>query len=260
MIYSFILEVFMESVNKKVILIAIVLSIFTSLLIYVYITNATAKPDAIDGVNVFVAARTLPAKYKITDSDIKQVKISGELLNSKAVTNKTDIIGKRLKESIIEGEQILRERLIDENNTLLSYNIPEGKRAVSINVGEQTAVSNLLRPGDFVDVVASFEKDENENAGGKTASPRITKIIIQNVEILSLGQEQVVTDEKLKEGPKTVSLAVNTLEVEKLIYASEYGILRLALRPSDDNDSINTQGAIREDIVPAKGTYTIPRQ
>ena len=248
----------MESVNRKVILIAIVLSIFTSLLVYIYINKATAKPDTVDGISVYVAARTMPAKYKIADSDIEQVKINGELFNIKAVTNKADIVGKQLKESIIEGEQILGERLVDEDNTVLSYGIPEGKRAVSINVNEQLAVSYLFRPGDFVDVVASFEKDEIVKAHETTVYPRITKIIIQNVEILSLGQDQVITDEKLKEIPKTVTLAVNIQEVEKLVYASEYAVLRLALRPADDNKNVNTQGIIREDF-PAKGSYTIPK-
>lgn len=249
----------MESVNRKVVFIAIVLSVFTSLLIYVYITKATVKTDTVEYTNVFVAARTLPAKYKVADSDIKQVKIARELYNARAVTNKADIVGKRLNESIIEGEQILSERLIDENKAVLSYCIPEGKRAVSINVNEQIAVSDLLRPGDFVDVIASFEKEENDTASGKIVNPRITKTIIQKVEVLSLGQDQIITDEKLKEAPKTITLAVSPQDAEKLVYASEYGVLRLALRPADANDNLNTQGIIRDDVVSGKGTFTIPK-
>ena len=239
----------MESVNKKVIFIAVILSLCTSLLIYIYISKATAKPDVIVYANVYVATKTMQTGYKISDSDVKQAKIARELLNGRAVTNIADLVGKRLKESVIEGEQILFDRLIDENKTILAYNIPQGKRAVSINVNEQIAVSNLFRPGDYVDVIASLEREENESAGGRVVNPRVTKIIIQNVEILALGQDQTVTDGKLKEALKTVTLAVNPQDVEKLVYASDYGLLRLALRPVDEDEIIDTPGVGRDNVI-----------
>jgi len=247
----------MESVNKKVLLIALVLSLFTSILVYVYLSSASSKPAEIDYVNVYVAARTMPAKYKITDSDIKTVKTVKELLNSKAVLIKSEIIGKRLKESIIAGEEILSDRLIDEGKTILSFSMPEGKRALSINVNDQIAVSGLIRPGDFVDIIVSFEKEEVDNGTTTAVYPRITKTLLQNVEILALGQDQVVGDEKLKDELKTVTIAVNQDDVEKFVFASEYGVLRFSLRHADDSAIKDTQGVTREDVVTGKGAYTI---
>lgn len=248
----------MESVNKKVILIAIILALFTTFLVYIYIQKSTVKPEVVEYINVYVAAKTLPAKHKITNQDIKQAKVTREYLNSRAILNKSDIVGKRLKDSVIEGEQILSERLVEEGKGTLSFSIPEGMRAVSINVNEQIAVSNLLRPGDFVDVVASFEREEVESAVAKTVFPRITKIIVQNVQILAISQDQLITEEKLKEAPKTLTLAVKVQDVEKLVYASEYAVLRLVLRPVEDEKNVNTPGTIREDMVPAKGVFTVP--
>lgn len=249
----------MESVNRKVILIAVVLALFTSFLVYVYIKKATTKPDVVEYISVYVAAKTLPPKYKITDADIKQVKVTREYLNSKAVLNKADIVGKKLKDSIIEGEQILRDRLAEEGKVTLAYKIPEGKRAVSINVNEQLNVSNLVRPGDIVDVIASFDKEEVEDATIKTVYPRITKTIVQRVEILAIGQEQTILDEKIKEPPQTITLAVTPQDAEKIVYASEYAVLRLALRPVDDEKDVNTPGIVRGDLAPNKGVYTLPK-
>lgn len=248
----------MESVNKKVIIIALILSLFTSLLIYIYVNKATVKPAAVENTStVYVAAKTMPPKYKITEADIKQLSVSKEMINSRAVLDKAAILGKRLKETVIEGEQIILDRLADDKNTSLSFAITEGMRAVSINVNEQTDVANLIRPGDFVDVVASFEKEEVEKLDTKTVYPRITKIIIQKVEILAFGQSMSASDEAPKEAPKTVTLAVSPQDVEKLVYASEYAILRLALRGTDDKADVNTSGIIREDSVPSKGSYTV---
>lgn len=249
----------MEPVNRRIILIAIIMALFTSFLVYIYIKKATTKPEVVEYVNVYVATKTLPPKHKITDADLKQVKVTREYLNSNAVLNKADIVGKRLKDSIIEGEQILRDRLVDENKMALAYSIPEGKRAVSINVNDQIAVSHLLRPGDFVDVIASFEKEEDEDGLNKTVYPRITKTIIQNAEVLALGQDQRIAEDKLKEPPKTITLAVDPQETEKLVFASEYAVLRLALRPADDDRNVNTQGILRNDIVPGRGVKAIPK-
>jgi pilus assembly protein CpaB len=248
----------METVNRKIIIISLILSLLTAGLVYYYVSNASAKPVHIEYANVYVAVKTMPAKYKITDSDIKPAKVQKELLNSRAVFNKSDIVGKRLKDSVIEGEQIITDRLADDSKTSLSYNIPAGKRAVSIDVKEQTDVADLIRPGDFVDVIASFEKEETDQGTNKTVYARITKIIIQNIKVLALGQDTNITEDKLKDPSKTVTLALEPKDVEKLVYASEYGVLRLALRAAGDDSSYGSQGTIRDDITTGKGVFTIP--
>lgn len=248
----------MEAVNRRVILVAIIMALLTSFLIYIYIKKATTTEDTAEYTNVYAAVKTLPAKYKITDSDLKEIRVTKEFLNIKAVRNKADIVGKRLKERVIAGEQILQERLSSDNNLLLAFNIPEGKRAVSININEQIEVANLIRPGDFVDVIGSFDKEEVDDKTNKITFPRITKIILQNVQILALGQEQIVEDEKSKELPKTVTIAVSPQDSEKLVFASEYAVLRLALRPLDEKENVDTQGVIRHDLVPDKGVTISP--
>lgn len=252
----------MESVNKKVIVIALALSLVTALLVYVYVNRASVKPVAAveDTVEVYVAAKTMPPKYKITEADIKQVKISRDMLNSRAVLDKTEIVDKRLKDSIVEGEQIIADRLVEDNNDSLSFEIPEGMRAVSINVNEQIDVGNLIRPGDYVDIVASFEKEEVQTLDSVTVYPRITKTIIQNVEVLAFGQSMSPDDAPPAQTPVTVTLAVSPQDAEKLVYASDYAVLRLALRGVDDKNSVNTPGVIREDSVPTKGSYTYTAQ
>lgn len=249
----------MVKTNKKIIVIALFLSLITAVLIYVYMSgdSGVAAPE-IEYVTVYVAAKTIPARVKISNGDIKQVKIAKELLNTSTVTDIKEITGKRTKESIIEGEQIVKERLADENSMSLSYSISEGTRAVSINVNEQIDVANLLRPGDFVDVVASFEKEEEDNGQIKKFYPRITKTILQNVQVLALGQDMTLSADKLKELPTTVTLAVKYEDVEGLVFASEYGVLRLALRPIDDNSGNASQGIIRGDMTGMKGVYSMP--
>lgn len=244
----------MEKANKKIIIIALVFSLITAVLIYIYITvNTKTDVPEKEYATVFVAAVTIPARSEIAESDVKQVKIAKELLSPNALTDAAEIVGKRTLESIIEGEQFRKERLADENSMFLSCIIPAGTRAVSINVTEHINVANLLRPGDFIDVIASFEKEEENNG---ICYPRITKIVLQNIRVLATGQDMAAAAEKPDAAPATVTLAIKKEDAEKFVYASEYGVLKLALRPVGDNAQIQTNGVMREDVTGAKGIYT----
>lgn len=252
----------MEKTNRKIILIAVALALVTAILIYSYIssmdTTTTVDTPKTDLVSVYAAAKTIPGRTQVTEADIKQIQVDRKLLAASAIMDKKDIVGRYTLESIISGEQILNERLADERSMLFSYKVPKGTRAVSINVNEQIGVANMVRPGDFVDVVASFEKEEEDNGQTIKNYPRITKTLIQNVEVLALGQDSVLTAEKLKDQPVTVTLAIRQEDVEQFVFASEFATLRLALRPLEDNSINNTQGVIRSDISGSKGVYAKP--
>jgi pilus assembly protein CpaB len=243
----------MESVNKKVILIAVIMALITSFLVYIYIKKVTTKPETVSYTKIYVASKTMTAKYKITEDDIKETKVTYDLVNSKAVLNKADIVGKRLKDRVIEGEQILVDRLVDDNKLNLAYNVPDGKRAISVAVAEDIQVAGLIRPDDFVDVIASFDSDKEDG------TIKITKTIVQNVQVLALGQELIIKeDEKKAELPKTVTLAVNPADAEKIVYAVEFGRIRLTLRNIEDKKQGGADGAIKKDMMPGKAMIAQP--
>ncbi len=243
----------MEKTNKKVIAIAIILSLITAILIYIYISRSSnvVVPE-VEHMTVYVAARTIPARTKIQSSDIKKVDITKELLSANAITDPDEITGKYTLQSIMEGELIRGERLANEDSIYASYMVPEGTRAISMNITEQTNVSNLVRPGDFVDMVVSFQEEE---AADGSIYPRITKMMLQNVQVLALGQDVMLSSDKLEEPPLTVTLAIKTADVEKFVFASEFGIVRLALRPAGDDSGVTSQGILRSDMTGSKGIY-----
>jgi len=235
----------MESVNKRVIIISLVLAIFTTGLVYLYIRKSTAKAEVTEYINVYVAAKTLPAKHLITEADIKMSKVTREYLSPQAVLNEADIIGKRLKDRVIEGEQILRDRLVEDKDLTLAFNLPAGKRAIAINVSEQIAVGYLIKTGDTVDVIANFSGADNE--------PDMTRIIIQNVTVLALGRNMGSAGENSQGVPNTVTLAVSPEEAEKLSFVSEFETLRLILRNIEDEETVKTDGVIKKEMTGAKG-------
>ncbi len=249
----------MESVNKRVIAISIILALFTTALVFLYIKDATVKPDVVEYIDVYVAAKTMPEKYEITEADIKKTRVAKEYLNPDAVLVQADIIGKRLKDSVIEGEQILMSRLVQEDNFTLAYKVPEGMRAISVNVNEQIEVANLIRPGDFVDVIASFPFETQDIGQNTIISVGTSETVIQNIQVLALGQSMALEESKEMELPKTVTLAVTPKDAEKLTFVSEFGSIRLTLRGIGDDKIISGDGVIKDDIVSDKGVIVVPK-
>ena len=250
----------MEMVNKKIIFIAIILSLFTSLFIYSYINRMTKTASTTDLVKVYVAAKTIPSRAMISAADVKGIEIDKKYVLAGAFQNSAEVIGKRVKDRIIAGEQILKDRLADQEKLNLSYTIPEGKRAISINVNEASEVGNFLRTGDFVDVIATFEKEEVIGTDKKTVYPKISKVVLQNVLVLGIGQDIDVSDsDKKKEIPKTVTLAVGINDAEKLVFSTEVGVIRLALRSVGDTGNSQTKGVIRDELTGDKGSVVLPK-
>ncbi len=238
----------MEKLNKKILLISLLLAAITTLLVFNYISKSPTKVAAVEKTKVYVAAKDLPELHKITEGDIEEASIPYDMVNPASCRDLGQITGKIVRQPIYKGEQILTERLLDIEKAILSYRIPEGKRALSININEQIAVSGLVRPGDHVDVAVSFEREDFDNGETVKVYPRTTSIILQDIEVLALGQDMTLPDDKLTELPRTITLAVKPAEVEKLVYASEFGSIRIALRGSGDDSSINSTGTTRENF------------
>lgn len=107
----------MEKKNKKMLLIALALSLITAVLVYMYISGI--KPEQVpeaEYVTVCAAAKTIPEHTQISASDIKEIEVAKELFNGSIITDKDQITGKWALQSIMEGEFIRKERLADEDS------------------------------------------------------------------------------------------------------------------------------------------------
>lgn len=251
----------MGTINKKLLLIALMVSFITTMLLYLYLSRPVEKSENIKYVDIYIASKTIPALSVISEVDILKSKTIEASVNKNAVLNINEIVGKRTKESIIEGEQFLKDRFSTGENLKLSLKIKKGMRAVSIYVNEQAEVADFVKPGDNVDVLVSFEKEDMETGTSKITFKRFTKYALQNLKVLAVGQvdnydvNSALTDknaEGAKELPKTVTLEVPSNKAEELVYSSNFGIVRLALRAEGDNETLPGNGSIREDISPSK--------
>ena len=242
----------MEGLNKKILALAIIMAFVTCMLLYFYISGLSSDSE-IEYTEAYAASVEIPARTVVEDKMIVKVQVPKGTRIASGISDKSKIVGRLTKERIIKDELILPDRLYSDEKTNMAFIIPTGKRAVTIGVNEVTEVGDFIIPGDYVDVIATFEEANVEIGGSKIYYPKYTKIILQNIQVLGVGQNMQVLKEKDKDLPASVTLAVTPGEAERLVLADESGVLRLALKPAADNDTIQTNGVIKDDMVLPKG-------
>jgi pilus assembly protein CpaB len=232
---------------KLMIILAVILALLATGMCYFYLQNAVEKADQTEKAQVVQARVEIPKDTNITKEMVELVKVPVDSIHSRALRSLDDVVGKIALDAIIPGEQVLQDRLVKEGDTKagLPYQIPAGKRAITVAVDEVAAVGWHLQPGDHVDILGIVTAGEQ----GKSSV-----VVLQDVLVLAVGKNTQVTREQETEATievKTVTLAVTLQEARPLMFANEEGKMRFALRSPVDHE--------RQTIVPfTMGEFLAP--
>lgn len=239
--------------NKKLLAIALTLSLVTSVLVYNYLKGSVDSKAGQEGVSVIVAKVDILPKTKITPDMVQEIKIPAEYLQPGAVQDMRTAVGAIAREQIAAHEQIIERRLIVQGKAVgFTGAIPPDKRAVTVAVTEVTGVAGFIKPGDYIDIIVTFD------AG--TVGDHVSNVMLQNVLVLAVNRDPEIgvneTTGTGKDTPKdaikttTVTVAVSPDEAAKLALAEEKGKIRMALRPYlPSNGFILTGTTTPKDIV-----------
>lgn len=235
----------MLKLSKKGLLsIAVILSAVFAGLLYRYLQTPTAAET------VIVAKTDISTKTPITADMVKEVSVPKEYIQPNAMLDKKKVIGSVSREKIVSGEQITSRQLVIAGQTTgFTGIIPRDKRAMTVDVNDETGVAGFTRPGDYVDVIVTFdEKDLGEP---------VSQTILQNLQVLAFNTDAEVSDGSAAPAStkgaaaaaskkNTVTLAVNPMEAVQLALGDEKGKVRLVLRPFMPIDS----GVIATSVTP----------
>ncbi len=189
---------------------------------------------------VVVAAAELPIATELELKVLSTVDWPAAALPEGTVKDPKDLEGRIVNTTIAKGEPILLSKLASEDDTgkgALSTVLSPGMRAMSVRVDDVVGVAGFIHPGDHVDVIVTMSPDLG-------SSPPVSKIILQYVKVLTVGQE---LEGRGADPQKPVPAAVATLMVdsdqaERLALAASKGQLVLALRSSIDTETVATAG------------------
>jgi pilus assembly protein CpaB len=141
-----------------------------------------------------------------------------------------ELVGYIARAPILAHEPITRSKLIKpgEGGVLASI-LPEGRRAISTKITEDTGVGRLILPNDHVDVYLI-----RRVRGNRSGEEHTSELLFSNVRVLAIGQRL-----ETKEGQKgvegnTATLELSPMQSEKLALAKSMGDITLALRSIAD--------------------------
>lgn len=188
-------------------------------------------------INIVVATHDLHIGAQLDPTAVKLTRWSRDSMPPGAFIDIAAVTGKYVKTPYVENEPIVGDRLFSGVKTagMLPLLIPAGMRAMSVPVDEVSDIAGFVLPGAHVDILVSISDPS-------TNGQPISKIVLQNVEVLAVAQEI----EEAKDEPKVVKVVtvlVTPEEAERLSLASHDGTLRLALRNYEDKKIVMTSGS-----------------
>jgi len=192
---------------------------------------------------VVVAAKQIQAGAKLTDQDLAIKQVPAQTIPKDYPSSPDALKGRVIRSTLEKDEVVTESRLIAEGAAGgLPMVIPQGHRAITIQVNEVIGVGGFVNPGDHVDILSVFNKKEEQ---------LFSKTILQNVLILAVGDK--VLDPNLVSDPQPkivsqVTIALTPEDSEKIALASQSGELQLVLRPHGDEYFYETEGAGVEDV------------
>ncbi len=141
-------------------------------------------------------------------------------------------------ETIVQTELIELEQEVDISDVVMenfpdsikSFEISEGKRAISIEISEVQGVTGFISTGDYVDVISILQPPH----GGAVTS----EILLQNIKVLAISGPGFFDEDYEFNRFKTVTLEVLPVEGAQLAYASQEGTITLMLRAENDGSIV----------------------
>jgi pilus assembly protein CpaB len=224
----------------------------------------------------FVAAHPLPAGTFLRDEDLRLKTVLPGELPPKAIAdseeNRAGLRGALVRQYLDEGTAITQADLLrPRDRGFLAAVLETDTRAVTVAVDAVSGVAGLIWPGDRVDLILTQTID-------KDAAPLPRRILSETI----LTDVRVIAvDQDLVRGPgtgftagstagrvaRTVTLQVNSDQVQRVSIAQQLGQISLAVRaidgkPTAPADMSTTDGGnstlFSGDVSPALSTVDHP--
>ncbi len=234
---------------------AFIIASACSYLVYRVVASRIAATTPRSTTKVVIAATDIPLGTVLRDVDLATTEILGPLPKG-AIVNPKDAVGRGVTASLSQNEPILENHLAPAGSGGgLAATIKPGMRAVAVRVDDVVSVAGFVTPGMRVDLLISGNPPGDPNPAEGTK----VKTLLQNIEVLSAGQDiQKDADGKAKPVP-VVNLLVTPDQAEQISLASSQTHIQLVLRNPLDTQVAQTSGTAVGNLFTGSNTPPKPR-
>ncbi len=203
-------------------------------LAFLLVRGRAAAAVAPTPVPVAVAAADIPARTRLTAGLLQVRLVPPDSVPDGAASSLKELLGKVSVEAIPKGAAVTQSRVSAPSAALgMAFALPPTLRAVTVATDPADGVELFVRPGDYVDILATDEPG---------SGPASARTALQNVRLLAVGNQTSPDpppdSAQLAAGASHVTVAVTPAQAQALVLAAARGHLHLALRAAgDDADS-----------------------
>lgn len=259
--------------GKPAIIISILFGVLAWVFVWLYLTSRERELLQIaDNRTVVVAATDILPGTAIEENMVAETQVPLKFMQPSAFTSVGDAVGQIPAVPIQEGSQLLGTAMTGVGRSLATK-IPRGRRGVSMAITDVTGVSSLIRPNNYVDVLATVKL-----GSGLGASDQRTFVItiLQNVLVLAVGSDMgevvqrnaddaqtlaAIAAQQQNQRFSTVTLALTPQQVQDLVLAQDVGDVSLSLRSfREGEEPVGVERSSPERVFGVEGTALVPRR
>ncbi|MDD2772809.1 MAG: Flp pilus assembly protein CpaB [Elusimicrobiales bacterium] len=236
--------------EKKGMLIPLALAVGAAMIYWMVLTSRENQMrQSYVTATVITAATDLPPRTVLKEDLIAQVEVPKKFMQQDAyqINSPTDlkqVVNLVTAVRIPKGNQITMSALMELSPEAgLSVKVPPGYRGAVLGVDQE--IIKLVKPGDRVDLLVTFEAVMNDGRKEK-----VTATMLQNVLVLGVGANlgqgmdaRLAKQQQNKEAETAafsdkgvISLALNPSEVQYLALMQKSGDVSLAVRGLGDTE------------------------
>lgn len=185
---------------------------------------------------MIVASRQLDSGSIVKEGDVRLIDAPATLPKGTLLV-KDDVVGRGVIATIFDGEAFNDTRLAPKGGGAgFAASIPQGMRAVAVHVNDVVGVAGFVVPGMRVDVLITGNPPGDSSGGTRV------KTLLQNIQVLSAGQNFQKDAEGKPVNVGVVNLLVNPAQAEVLSLAGNETRIQLVLRNPLDQMTAETRG------------------
>ncbi|MFC9943662.1 Flp pilus assembly protein CpaB [Streptomyces pratensis] len=211
------------------------LGAFAGVLSVISDVNSKVGPE----VTAYQVKTNVAPYTALQPSQFEKVEMPERWLSENAVTDLSVINGKIAVTELHAGS------LLQDDMLVRRPRVENGEQEIAIMIDAATGVAGKIRPGNLVNIFATFAAD---NEGGKATS----RVIVANAKVIDVGRLTALEPQKDDRGGPTeavpITFALDTTDAQRVAYAESFAEhVRLALLPENSPTTLR----------PGEGSYNL---
>jgi pilus assembly protein CpaB len=212
------------------------------------VSDSVPTGETLETTEVVVVRADVPVATTLTGEFLETAEWPSNHVPRGALRSTDEAVGRVVRRPVAAGEPVLEMALFEIGASGgLPAVIQEGSRAVTVKVDNVIGVAGFVTPGARVDVMATLRRIDRQHP------LPFSKVILQNIKVLAIDQKLEEARTGAPEIVSVVTLEVEPLQAQHLIYSAHEGRLQLAMRSPGDQAEVASRGVGVVDVLGTGG-------